>query len=254
MVSFGTAISKPSETHNQLWRQPPKELQLETNEIHVWLVSISSVDVAQFELILSDDERARAARFYNREAKIEYTAAKGFLREIIAKYTKIVPQFLHFKYNEYGKPFLANKTNYRVKFSVSHSRGLALFAVSREIEIGADLEFIDAEKVSPETARRVLTPQEFTHFYQLNTCEKQTFFYQCWTRKEAVSKASGSGLMIEPNQIQTLFPNPANESLIQRTAKWILFEAPPVKDFAVAIAAQAMLKPKVEYWGLTGIL
>lgn len=99
MISFGTVVRNRSETSNSLWKQPPEKLTLKNNEVHVWLVSINSGDVARLKHIISDDERARAECFHFPQHKAEYAASRIHLRKILSSYLAIKPEFIRFEYN-----------------------------------------------------------------------------------------------------------------------------------------------------------
>ncbi len=238
---------------DSLWTLPPENLELENDEVHVWLASINSVEVCEFEGIISIDESARAANFYSPEQKKEYLVSRGVLRNILARYTITPAHSLRFKYNEYGKPSLAGELNNRLNFNLSHSHGFAVISVTNDSEIGVDLEFIDTSQFCEETARRIFTDREFTHFGTLNAGEREVFFYNCWTRKEAFLKALGSGLIIEPNEIETIKPASVSHWVqrnnhSRKTLEWSFFELDAIKNFSFNLAVEGINKTQIKYW------
>jgi 4'-phosphopantetheinyl transferase len=254
MKSSGTAAVKQSKIFNSSWTQPPEELFLENDEAHVWLVSLSADGITGLEQIISEDERARAARFRSPEHKTEYLAARIYLRIILGKYLGISPRLLRFEYNEYGKPSIAGDTKTDLKFNVSHSRGFALFAITLKNEIGVDLELINPLYVNEEIAAKTMTDNEFALFQTLNTDRRIELFYKCWTRKEAYSKAGGQALTINPAQIETLYSsvkeNSESESkkAFTKTSDWSFFDFPPLRGFAAAGAIEGIDKTKLKFW------
>ncbi|MDQ6630282.1 MAG: 4'-phosphopantetheinyl transferase, partial [Verrucomicrobiota bacterium] len=127
-----------------LWNFPPAEWTLPREEAHVWSASLLVPDVSAAELakILSSDEKERAARFHFVKDKNRFVVARGFLRKILGSYLKIEPREIIFDYGAHGKPVLRGKKS--LQFNLSHSGDLMLCAISRERDLGIDLE-----KISP---------------------------------------------------------------------------------------------------------
>ena len=62
---------------------------------------------------------------------------------------------------EYGKPYFADaKATLGLKFNLSHSNQLALIAISRDREIGVDIEYIRPNFVTDEVAGHFFSPAE----------------------------------------------------------------------------------------------
>ena len=74
---------------NQLfteWKSPPRELVLAEGAVHVWLVAdVSLASSALREDVLSDDERARAARL-SEGGRLRFSGARAALRSLLARY------------------------------------------------------------------------------------------------------------------------------------------------------------------------
>jgi 4'-phosphopantetheinyl transferase len=258
MNSFGTASDKQSETFDSLWKQLPDELTLEMCEAHVWLVSLNSVAVYGSEHIISSDERIRAERFHQLQHRTEYVVARICLRKIISKYTGIAPDLLRFEYNEYGKPFITNETQSNLQFSLSHSNGLALFALTLDNAIGIDIEQINSSYVGADIATKSLTEFELAHFKTLKAVEREHFFFSCWTRKEAFSKTLGKGLIIDPSQLETCFltdkieekDNLQNKK-VSETFRRSFYDLPPINGYAAALMLEGAGQTKIDCWKLS---
>src|SRR5439155_11953646 len=109
----------------------------------------------RFETTLSSDEKARANRFHFLRDRNSFVAARGVLRELLAKYVDRGPRGLQFDYGPQGKPSLrANPEENSVQFNVSHSHGLALLAFARGRHLGVDVELIRPEFAVDEIADR----------------------------------------------------------------------------------------------------
>ncbi len=111
-------------------------------ETHLWHVRL---DVAPAELAhltehLSADERLRASRLHVARDRKRYVAGRGRLREALATYVDATPAEVGFAYGVHGKPRLAGLRASRLRFSLSHTGDHALIAVTRDREVGVDLE------------------------------------------------------------------------------------------------------------------
>ncbi|MCR4672895.1 MAG: 4'-phosphopantetheinyl transferase superfamily protein [Lachnospiraceae bacterium] len=90
---------------------------------------------------------------------------------------------------EHGKPFL--KGHYGINFSISHSNGIVLLALS-DSGIGADIEKIRVFK--PGLISRILTQAEQDTFLRSSEDSREEFFFRYWTLKEAWLKFAGLGI------------------------------------------------------------
>ena len=130
---------------DSLWGLPPSDLALSSDHIHVWCASLDQPAscVQQFAQSLSADERVRAERFHFEQHRNRFIAGRGLLRMILSYYTGIEPSRLQFCYGSRDKPALVETSGGgTLRFNLSHSQGLALYAVTRNREIGVDLERI----------------------------------------------------------------------------------------------------------------
>src|SRR4051812_17773983 len=126
------------------WSQPP-ERPAAVGELHVWRAELAQNPslLTRLERTLSEDERERAARFHFRRDAERFVVARGVLRDILGRYLCERPERLRFVYNEFGKPSLAGEhAGGPHRFNLSHSRDLALYAVTLGREVGVDLEFV----------------------------------------------------------------------------------------------------------------
>jgi 4'-phosphopantetheinyl transferase len=169
-------------------------LSLKAEDVHVWRICLDR-DLSYVNTLfqtLSSDERQKGESYRFDEDRNRFVVARGTVRKILGEYLNSDPEQICFSYTRYGKPFLKQEGN-TIRFNVTHSRGLALFAVACGREIGIDVEFIDKNFPVVKTAQQVFSPNEC---YQLQTLEpdlQAAAFFQGWTLKEAYLKAIGTG-------------------------------------------------------------
>ena len=130
-------------------------------EVHVWLVPVRVYDAESRTLFgtLSEDEKARAARFMFAKDQRRFVAAHGALRLILAEYTGVDPGELSFAQGENGKPALCRPAS-GVFFNLSHSGDYTLIGVTKRLRVGIDIEGTRSNIEYLEMSRRLFSPSE----------------------------------------------------------------------------------------------
>lgn len=224
------------------WSTPASFPLLEANHIHVWRCDLDALPVCTYEAFLSDDERQRAARFHFPLHAARYIAGRGALRSLLARYLNQKPEAFSFILNAHGKPELTAR---QLRFNVSHSQNIALLAFCPAHDIGVDLEFrrddYDDVKIA-RLARRFFCTAESQELATLNSDQKKTAFFRCWTRKEALLKATGEGISGGLAKYRvSLLPGSAAQVLapVEETDGWSLFDLQPGENVAGALAVRS---------------
>jgi len=162
-------------------------------EVHLWSARLDDEDPGQFLEFLSPDERSRAGRFADPRPARRFINARGILRRLLGRYLAEAPGSLVFQYGLKGKPALRIKPPAPVSFNLSHSEGLAVYAFSGGGELGVDIEKIHPVPEIDEISGCFFSPDECRRL-TARLEEKQARFFEFWTCKEAVIKASGFGM------------------------------------------------------------
>jgi 4'-phosphopantetheinyl transferase len=102
-------------------------------------------------------------------------------------------------FGRHGKPLLAGA--HGLGFNLSHSGDFGLLAVGRAAHVGADVEEIVARGNVRDLARSVCSAEEQQSLDDVDVAGLLPAFLTCWTRKEAVLKALGTGLVLEPRGV-----------------------------------------------------
>lgn len=95
-----------------------------------------------------------------------------------------------------GKPSLGGWGG-DLRFNVARTRGLVLVAVARGREVGVDVERLGRGSWL-SLPSQVLTPRELASLDGLPGVAPADAFLRIWARKEAVLKAAGVGLAVDP--------------------------------------------------------
>jgi 4'-phosphopantetheinyl transferase len=232
---------------DHLWRHPRAGLTLSSAEVHVWRASLDldSSCVEHLQHALSADELQRAARFHFPRDRRRFTVARGVLRDILGRYLGVPPSEPGFRYSAYGKPALgAGFDAVGVRFNISHSHEMALFAVTCGREIGVDIEYLSREIRGEEIAQHFFSAHECASLRALPAAAKHEAFFNCWTRKEAYIKAHGEGLSLPLDQFDvSLAPGEPAALLATRNdprevQRWSLQALTPGPGYVAALAVE----------------
>jgi 4'-phosphopantetheinyl transferase len=232
------------------WTEPPASLTLATGEVHVWRLALDQPEsvVAEFRATLEADELERAGRFHFEKHRRHFVVGRGGLRYVLARYLDVRPEEFRFSYGAYGKPALVSEG---LRFNMSHSHGLALFAVAPDRELGVDVEHVRADFATEDIARRFFSRVEVAAFNALPQDEQVAAFFRCWTRKEAYIKAIGRGLS-EPLDAFDVTLAPGEAAALLRAergdaSRWAMFDIDPGADYTGALAVEAPVS-KIRFW------
>jgi 4'-phosphopantetheinyl transferase len=230
------------------WRVPDEVPVLGCDEIHVWRTALdrTQAQILRFRHFLAGDERSRADRFHFEKDRGHFIVARGVLRAILGSYLKLAPESVCFGYGSNGKPALAGDRgdDSAIKFNVSHSHGVALYAVARRREVGIDVERIRSDLAVAEIAERFFAPGEVMQIRSLPAEAQWQAFFRLWTRKEAYVKARGEGLSLPLDQFDLSAPPPGTGAtpIPQRkpseTTAWAFCDLEPASGYLGALAAE----------------
>jgi 4'-phosphopantetheinyl transferase len=229
------------------WLKPPPGIVLGADEVHVWRAPLTH-DGDRLERLrgtLAPDECERAARFHFERDRRHFIAARGLLREILSRYLGLSPNRFRFGYTAYGKPHLADeRTGAALRFNVSHAGELALYAISRERELGIDIERLRTDIEHRQIAAQFFSKQEVAALSALPECLQQEAFFLCWTRKEAYIKGIGEGLSLPLDSFDVSLTPGAPASLLAvrgdvgEAARWTLRALEPGAGYHAALVAE----------------
>jgi 4'-phosphopantetheinyl transferase len=165
--------------------------------VDLWLIRLDADPgvVQAAASVLSDPERARAARFQFHRHRHLFMAAHGALRRLLGTYTASHPRALTFDTEASGRPYLVGDEP-QLEFSLAHSDELLVIAVTRCGRVGVDIERLTAVRDGDRWGCDVLSPAEARMLNDSESDEHRRLrsLLAVWTRKEAMLKATGDGL------------------------------------------------------------
>jgi 4'-phosphopantetheinyl transferase len=218
------------------------ELELAPDEIHVWCAELDeqSSNTDAFNAVLSQDELRRAARFCCERDRQRFVMRRGVLRILLGDYLRIGPDQLEFKYGRQGKPALFLPAVDRLQFNLSHSDGLALYAMSWDCALGIDVERVRPINEARQIVAQFFSPAEKARWHSLPSDQRTDFFLKTWTRMEACLKASGGGLTELSNRSASALRGPDRQvrgpEYGNDNKSWQICELTPAPGYVASLA------------------
>ncbi len=180
------------------------------------------------------------------EAVSPATADAG-KRSILAGYTHLPLESLHYNRAKSGKPELATTgacSGLRINFSAS--AGLVLVALRRDHDVGVDVE---AHRDLPAgIPQRAMTAAERKDFDALPGSGQGPRFFALWVAKEAAAKSVGFGLRLPFDSFDAAdvvrLPREGGQKSV-----WLKAIPAPRPGFSAAIASTSPLR-ELRLWSL----
>jgi 4'-phosphopantetheinyl transferase len=183
----------------------------------IWVATIPEFTEHQAALhdVLTPDERAHVHS--SRGGRATARLSRGLLRLVLAHYLNLPPAEIEIDRScpdcgrSHGRPRLSRRPETATKaieFSVSHGGDLLVLAFADNAPVGVDVEPVGAlEDVGAELLEFTLTATERLRVLDVPAPQRKRMFLRHWTGKEAILKALGTGLDLEPQAV-TLPPFP----------------------------------------------
>ncbi|MBS1583428.1 MAG: 4'-phosphopantetheinyl transferase superfamily protein [Bacteroidetes bacterium] len=144
----------------------------------------------RFAALLDPVENDRAERFRFAHDRERFILGHGLLRELLGRYLKRDGSLVRTARGPFGKPYLERKD---LRFNLSDTKDAVLVAFTTKQEVGADIETMTREVDHHAVSTHYFTPTEVHSIAEAGDGKRR--FLELWTRKEAVLKASGVGIM-----------------------------------------------------------
>ena len=159
-------------------------------------LTANDAECRQLAGLLAADEQERAARrlpVVRRRAVV----SRGRLRQLLGRLLDMPPQTVPLVTNPHGKPELGGSHADSLAFNLSHSGDDGLIAVTRQGQIGIDLE-VRKQTQDAAWARlmagTIFSPEELDRWHALPEHRATAALLDAWVAKEAIFKAAGTGI------------------------------------------------------------
>jgi 4'-phosphopantetheinyl transferase len=174
----------------------------------LWVWSLDcdgeGLDAAGWGEVLDRAEQADVARLADPAERRRMAVARAAFRWVLGRHLGVAPEQVPLQ-RESGRPRLgAGLAGDRLHLSASRSGRYAAFALAEGRQVGIDVELPLARRFPARLAAHVLTAGELDALHAKPATRRTGELARLWTSKEAVAKALGLGLAIEPTAIEVI--------------------------------------------------
>ncbi len=186
-----------------------------------------SLDLSDYISVLSEEEKERFNRYKNEKAQFTFLTARVYLRSLLLEKLKEKDLWIATPLSEArndvsyklktengklkdknevseliiettssGKPYLKDYPS--LFFNISHTDNLILIAIANS-PVGIDVEKNERNADKEAIIRHFFSEREQQSFFSQPEEQRQLAFVKGWTRKEAMLKATGEGLLAMKN-------------------------------------------------------
>jgi 4'-phosphopantetheinyl transferase len=239
-------------------------LRLGVGQVDIWLTSLHGVsrDLERGYLqLLSEAERAKWQRFVAHDAQLQYLVSRALVRCTLSRYAEVPEHEWQFEANSYGRPHVSQPQTFReLQFNLSNTTGLVVCAVTKDCDVGIDVENIARSLDTDALAPTVFAPMELADFRRHPAGDRRDRFFSYWTLKEAYIKARGMGLSIPLDAFWFDLEGPfpllhVTDRCRDDPQRWSFRQYAPTAEHVMAVAAAAPrgAKPSIHLRWITSI-
>src|ERR1700722_16057106 len=226
------------------WKQIDILPPLETGEVQLWRIDLVGASGLHNHLTthLSPSEQLHASRYRLEQAQVHFSVGRACLRTLLGNLSGPDPLSIAITTGVHGKPESQNLNGHRLAFNVAHSKDTIIIALSRNGPVGVDVEYFDRPTDIMDVAKHNFTETEIKSLEAITDPEtRHTTFYRYWTRKEAVLKADGRGLIASLASFDVSFDSLHQQPIRMRESKEDPGKLFFVTDLTLGIEAAAAI-------------
>jgi 4'-phosphopantetheinyl transferase len=179
---------------------------------------------------LGAEERGALDRQRHPATRRDALAAHALARAMLARRAGCPPSEIRLAATPRGRLVVLMPRPARgLRFSLSHADGIALCAVSTGPRVGVDVGSRRRVRLDPlGAAAAVFSRRECELLAFLPAVEQAERFLALWTRREAIARAAGQGLLL-----------PLYDVSVSDDSRWRVTMIPLTEDHLAAIAVEA---------------
>lgn len=181
---------------------PPDRPSPETVELWLLPLALPPARLDRLAATLDAGEQRRLQALVHADTRQRFVAAHGGMRAVLGRRLGLPAAAVPLLALQDERPRLAGDA---LELSLAHAGSYALLGIAAGMRIGVDLEPVRELPDLDQLAPLVLAPCEQAALVRLPAACRSTAFLRSWTRKEAVLKAVGLGLAVDPAAVPTGF-------------------------------------------------
>lgn len=191
---------------------------------HLFKIDVNTYyDQIRTANFLSVDELNKAGKYLKEEDTANFVVRKHFLRVILSRLLPLKPEQIEYHRVENKKPAVTG-----LQFNVSHSKDCAIIAVS-SYAIGIDVEHINPDFEFEDVMSYCFNQEELAFVTEAK--HPVLNFFTLWTRKEALLKATGEGLLDQLELVPSM-----HTCLIRNTKEFLIKSFPTADQYLISVA------------------
>ena len=230
-------------TPEVLWQKARDACEDALTQGYAFVAVLHEAEAFADEHLLTDEDRQRAARFRQAGDRDNFVLGRTMVHHLVAPRGASMP--CAFSIGPHGKPFLPGAPAY----NLSHSGRWVACVVSRHEPVGVDVETFARLQNYRDLIPTITHPIERHYIERAPSDSGLALFKRCWTRKEAILKATGKGLSddlqsidVHLDQDEPVLDHPARLRLIHlpvsdAQATGALAVAPSVRGVVAMLVA-----------------
>ena len=153
---------------------------------------------SEIENFVNSQDKLKADKLHIEEERYTYLFCHTLLRLVLSGRLKINPEEIPIVYDRNNKPWIQGNPLF---FNISHTREAFAFVISKYKRVGVDLEKVDRKIDLVSISKRFFSREESEYILESQRDSTDRFFL-LWTRKEALLKALGTGIITKISQLE----------------------------------------------------
>lgn len=208
------------QTTKAVWADTATSSYFGSENIDVWRINMTTSvpHLSDLQKLLDLQETEKTQRYHQEKDRQSRIISRAVLRILLGRYLAAEPKEIRFQLDHNKKLLLQNTSSKNLHFNVSHSGDWILIAISTN-PIGVDTEQINTSFTYQNLLDFGFSLEEKN--YIQSAANSHQSFYKLWTRKEALLKATGKGLiddLISVPSLNGIHQNP--EHIIGSAESW----------------------------------
>jgi 4'-phosphopantetheinyl transferase len=168
-------------------------------EVQLWRIELDGAEnlIDRYSSLLSAAEQTQARRHRAGLVRDHFIVGRACLRVLLGNAFGIGSRDVSIIKGINGKPETPPIGGRSISFNIAHSKSTVLIALRPQGPVGVDVEYLDRLTDTMEVARANFTENESNILAAISDLEARLRSFYCyWTRKEAIVKADGRGLLL----------------------------------------------------------
>jgi amino acid adenylation domain-containing protein len=208
-------LKKQLHTDIAYWSLPLESCPLSNDECQIFFIQYNEhfAAVHDYSDFLNQTELQRASQYKFEKDAHRFIIRRYQLKKRLAMLSGKNIKNIQISETQSGKPYLdTGLTKAKINFTLSHTDDYALIAITKNHNIGIDIEMIDSDINASDLSKRFFSNYEYKALAELHQEIHNDYFTRLWTCKEAYVKARG---IIPFDQFTFNLENPNKPVLLQ---------------------------------------